>query len=205
MMKLFLAAAFLSLTAQAQIQAPVDLILDASPASLRYVGKKLMSGSISVKSCIFENDKVVVIYGNCTKKEAPATNIRILSRTGGMVAVSIENSDATERKGSISTLRRSSYDGSFTVAYKLTPPVDSTNPDRIDVLAGGYPDLCYTSADLQPTRGTPGYGKPKTGCTGSLISAQQEWMNLGFPFWEEPGEDWYQFLRSMRSITAQIP
>lgn len=205
-MKLIIALAlFLSLSAQAQIVAPTDLVLDAAPQSLRFIGKKLMKGSISIKSCIFENDKVIVIYGNCTKKEAPATNIRILSRTGGMVALSIENSDATERKGSISTLRRSNYDGSWSVSFKASPAIQSTNLEGLDAIASGYHDLCYTSADLNPLPGTPGHLEPKTGCTGSLKSEINTWNETGLSFWEEPGQDWYSFLREMRLITSKIP
>lgn len=205
-MKTILSAALLfSSSVFAQIPAPTDFILDAAPSSLRFIGKKLMKGSISVKSCVFENDRVIVIYGNCTKREAPATNIRILSRTGGMIAVSIENSDATEKKGSISTLTRASYDGSFTVSYKLTPPVENTNLDLIDEIASGRSDICYTSADLQPIRGNPGYGAPKSGCFGTLEAMREEWMSLGLSFWQEPGADWYQFLRDMRRITSTLP
>jgi hypothetical protein len=193
------------LSAKAQIVSPIDFILDSHPSSLRFVGKKLMTGSISIKSCVFENAKVVVIYGNCTKKEAPATNIRILSRTGGMVTLTIENTDATERRGSISTLTRSNYDGSWSVSYKLSPAFNSENLETIDAIASGHHDLCYTSADLQPFRGTPGYGKPVTGCSGILRSQTEDWRAQGLSFWEEPGKDWYQFLKIMREITSQIP
>ncbi len=206
-MKTFLAATLLlSFSALAQIPHPTDLILDAEPASLRLIGKKLMKGSISVKSCVFENEKVVVVYGNCTaRKEAPATSIKILSKSGGMLSLYIENSDAMEKRGAISTHPRSNYDRSWSVSFKSTPAVMSSDIDAIDTISSGNYDLCYTSADLQPLPGTPEFGKSKSACTGELGAELGNWRSLGLEFWQEPGPDWYQFLRNMRALTSRIP
>lgn len=202
----FFTAAFFSLGAFAQIPNPNDLILDSAPSSLRFLGKKLMQGSISVKSCIFENDRVVVVYGNCTsRKEAPATSIKILSKSGGMISTYIENSDAMEKRGPISTHPRSNYDRSWKVSFIASPEILSSDLYEIESAMNAKTDICYTNADLQPLPGSPEFGNPRSACTGSLRNEIENWSSLGLEFWREPGQDWYRFLREMRQITSLIP
>lgn len=206
MKSFFFAAALVSFSAFAQIPHPTDLILEAEPSSLRLIGKKLMTGSISVKSCIFENDTVVVIYGNCTaRKEAPATSIKVLAKSGGTLSFYIENSDAMEKRGPISTHPRTNYDRSWSVSFKSSPAIEASDLDLIDRISSGNYDICYTSADLQPLPGTPEFGKARTSCLGSLSMEIENWNSLGLEFWREPGQDWYRFLREMRKITSTIP
>lgn len=197
----------LSFGAYAQIPHPADLLADAEPATLKFLGKKLLKNSISVKSCVFENDRVAVIYGNCIqRKEAPATSLYILSKAGGRLNVYIENSDAMEKSGSISTQPRSNYDRAFRVSYAPSAPFENFSVDEIDALAKTYlNDFCDTSVDPQPLPGSPEFGRPTTVCYGGLKSQRDEWNQTGFAFWQEPGESWYRFLREMRVLSSKIP
>lgn len=187
-----------SAAASAQLLTPEQALIDAAPQTLSYKGKLLLSGSISVKSCIFENQNSIVVFKNCTKKEAPATNIVIISKAGGLVQYTIENSAAMEARGSISTLSRRNYDRSWSVSFKPTAPV-MNNPSlaEVDRIAGAVGGSCYIGGMMQMS--------PNPTCFSEASEYSVEWENVAVSFWEEPGSIWYQFLRDMRVKVSALP
>lgn len=171
--------------------APLIALQEASASPLNFKGKMLMTGSISVKSCVFENQQVFVIYDNCTKRESPSTNFKILSKQGGMAAFTIENSAAMEARGTISNLKRPNYDRSWRVDFKpIAAPVSNISMIDLDRLISQVGGSC--------TIGGMMVNSPNPNCFSEARKYADQWEQLAVPFWSEPGQSFYQFLKDMR-------
>ncbi|MBY0413392.1 MAG: hypothetical protein K2Q18_04475, partial [Bdellovibrionales bacterium] len=95
---------------------PLEALEDLNSGELKFVGRDLMPGSGQNRSCIFENEKVYVIYHNCmsNKKEAPATDIEVLSKNGGVVNFYGENLDQGNDTA-FSKRKRDDYAGNWSI------------------------------------------------------------------------------------------
>lgn len=171
-----------------------------STGQLRYLGRGLLPGSDTVGSCVFFDGTNYVIVHACRRdgREAPATNIEIITPQGQKISYYIENSEATDRNvGMPSQVRRENYDRSFRISYqKMDPPPTpySLESMRAYLQRGqsDYSNVCYTGGMTLNQRDSLSV------CNRGVVSEFNSWQPAADAFYNEPGDAWYSFLRTMR-------
>ena len=178
---------------------PQEALADLNSENLKLVGKDFMPGDEKIQSCIFQNSKVYVIYEYCTKnrKEAEATSITIISKTGGETSFFLQNSDAVKKPAS--KAKRSEYDLSWTVTSKSTTPPKSNNVSGIKdyVNASADSNFCLIGKSLNITDGA----KPK--CNEEVTGDKDKWMKEAESFWKNPPESRYSTLGKLRGLVEK--
>lgn len=164
--------------------------------NLTYHGRGLLPGSDTVGSCVFSNAEVYVIIHACRRdgREAPATNIDIITRDGQKLNFYVETSAAMETSAGLpSRLRREQYDRGWRITYSEPGPVPS--PYSLESMRGylernRQAPACFIS-DMTGSSGTPS-------CLPGMEQARESFASGASGFHRDPGEGWYNFLRSMR-------
>lgn len=169
-----------------------------SSGELRYLGRGILPGSDTVGSCVFQNAEVYVIVHACRRdgREAPATNIDVLTRDGQKINYYIENSENTDRTvGLPSQVRRQNYDRAWRITYQRPGPPPATyslESMRAYLQGVNISSSCYTGGMNVSERDS------LTFCSGDMVQYQRSWEQDADAFYTEPGDVWYGFLRSMR-------
>lgn len=186
------------------VYTPQDAVSDALSSKLvfKYYAQLPGAGD-SVGSCVFANDKVLVVYNAClrSKKEAPATNIDIISFDGGMVSFYIENSERAGMKGKNSQLRREDYDGNWRVSFAQTNSAfrpEMSMSELRSYYVANYGVLAKSSCYVGGTL----VSNPIPRCKGRALEIQDAWGASAAEFWAQPDENWYTFQKLMRSEIA---
>lgn len=174
---------------------PQDALRDINSGKLTFMGRDLFPGSDQNRSCVYKSDTAYIIYGNCmsSKKEAPATDIEVISFDGGMIRFYVENG---KDPAPISTMPRSSYDSTWTVAFVPTAPIANATVNDLKAFktrfnpaktGGCWVGNAFSAQDMSTK------GKCYGGYNGGA-----EWIPSAESFWKDPGPDWVstkQYLR----------
>lgn len=178
---------------------PQDALKDINSGKLTFMGRDLFPGSDQNRSCVYKSDNAYIIYNNCmsSKKEAPATDIEVISFDGGLIRFYIENG---QNPAPISTMPRSEYDSSWNVSYSPSAPIkgatindlkaykEKFNPSK----SGG----CYVG-DSFGARNMNTTGKCYGGYNGG-----SEWLPGAESFWKNPGEEWLKTKQLLRKTVV---
>lgn len=179
---------------------PQNLVRDVLNGPLTFMGRDLLPGSDQNRSCVFRGATAYVIYTNCmgNKREAPATDIKVIPFTGGMISFYIENS--SQQNSPISTLQRSQYDSTWRVSMQPTPPTGTLNMDGVKSylqsattrMGGG----CFVGASM---------GAQDMAHRGACYGGYQNetWMSSARDFWQNPGAEWPQTLQRLRTTVSR--
>lgn len=177
---------------------PVQALAMVNSGQLKYNGRGMLPGSDTVGSCVYSNAQVYVIVHACRRdgREAPALNIDIITRDGQKTNFYIENSEQTDRTvGMPSQVRRQNYDRAWRVSYQQLGPVpetfsfDSMRP-YLQNGVGRIQHNCYVGGMMNQDGVAT--------CNGDLMNEQRNWGPGANEFYNEPGDAFYSFLRSMR-------
>jgi hypothetical protein len=172
---------------------------DVLSGSLEYVGTGHWPGIARMWTCVFRNERVVVVDAYCSISDSHAFRIDVLSPRRGYVRI------YAEADGPISVRDRALY-FSFDVATEAPPG-----------LATGIPPLALTMSyeqlrDYDQHRYDaylPGcYGgtknkQPIAGCLGSLAARKAEWTSQNRAFLEHASGDWYRVVRDLRALALR--
>lgn len=180
---------------------PQQAIEDINSGKLTFLGRDLFPGSDQNRTCVYKSETAYILYNNCmsSKKEAPATDIEVISFNGGIMKFYIENN---KTPGPISSNVRSQYDSTWTVSY-----LESVVPGDLNVqglirykqrfntsTTGGG---CYVGGSFQAQNMSE-----KGNCYGNLKGKADAWLSRSEDFWRNPGEDWYQSLKHLRKTVV---
>lgn len=179
---------------------PQNLVRDVLNGPLTFMGRDLLPGSDQNRSCVFRGPTAYVIYTNCmgNKREAPATDIKVIPFTGGMISFYVENS--SQLNTPISTLQRSQYDSTWRVSFQPTPATGTLNMDGVKSylqsattrMGGG----CFVGASM---------GAQDMAHRGACYGGYQNetWMNSAREFWQNPGDQWTPTLQRLRTTVSR--
>lgn len=174
---------------------PQTFLENLNENPLTFLGKGQFAGTRDGESCLYENEFYYVINVNCRTREAPAFKIHVISKTGGTLYISLENSQEVDDRTKISQTSRDQYDRTWLVNYRDTPP--PTQPFTMNT-ARSY-------LESNATRGVCSIGglmvsSPETNCSGASVSP--DWSRAASQFWRNPGSDWYGLVRDMTRRAA---
>lgn len=199
--KFFIVALIFSPSLALAQWSPEDFIRAANNETLIYQSRGLMSGSDSVKSCVFRNSQVIVVYDFCldSQQEAPALGIKIIRTQGGMLDLYIENSDGS---GKISQARRKAYDRNWRVSHYETSSLSLNSAT----------DFKSVNAHISKNKGKPycfvGGMMSKTGdpfCSAEVSSMYKNlWLSDALEFWKSPPEIWYELKKKLRKNIGDL-
>lgn len=178
---------------------PQDALRDINSGKLTFMGRDLFPGSDQNRTCVYKSDKAYILYNNCmsSKKEAPATDIEVISFDGGVIRFYVENG---QNPAPISTLPRSAYDSSWTVSFNPGPPPGSIGvaglkayKEKVNPSSSG--GCSVGNAFGAQNMNTKGF------CYGGYKSP--EWMPVAESFWKEPGDDWLKAKQLLRKTVVE--
>lgn len=177
--------------------------LELMNGPLTFLGRDLFPGSDQNRTCVYKSATAYILYGNCmaSKKEAAATDITVIDFNGGMTHYYIENN----HEGPISNDKRSDYDLSWTVDY-----IPSDVPGTLNV--SGLKNYIQTYDMTNNNKGACFIGgsmkakemSTRSQCFGAIkgTAAASEWSSSADEFWREPGQKWYDTLKSLRKTVV---
>lgn len=182
---------------------PQNALADINSGELKFIGRELLPGSGQNLTCIFQNAKAYVLYNNCmaNRKEAPATDIDVISKKGGAVRFYVEMFD-TDKK--MSQLKRDEYtNGTFSVSYTKTKPPGVLNVaktiDFVEKNNNNY-NACFIGSTFQASDKTA-----KATCMGELKEKSSEWTTSTESFWLNPTQEWYATQSKLRKLVETTP
>ena len=198
-MKSLLSIAFFFITLTTQAADPVaytpnEAIADALSSPLHFVGKGKLYGYDTISSCLYRNDKVLVLHGYCISPEAPAADIQIYSPARGqVVAMHAESyNDATP----ISLANPKSYPPEYWYIFlgtlqegelSLTSSF-SDFANFYEARYSKYPPNCIT-------------GLNGTKCDAPLKEFAQRWLPAAVSFRKNPSTAWKNMLNTVKALT----
>jgi len=187
--------------AHAQMATPAESIDLALAKPLQYVGMYVDPGSESgtMKTCVFRNEDVTVIYEYCRKVEAPAVSIRIyVNESNSSVNMYAEGAlDASQ-------IRRDFY---FDPLWRVRAAfnTESYKPDMIVAEMRAYDE--ETAQQLGCSvffmEGMDLIQRCFAG-SGMDEEATAAWVEKASAFWHKPSESWYTFQKLMRTKVKAV-
>ena len=183
-----------------EIFTPQQALIDLNAEDLKFVGRELMPGSGQNRSCLFQNSKVIVIYDNCmsSKKEAPVTGIKIISKRGGEMEFYVENASS----GSVSKMTRSQYDSTWRISYSdSNPPAASTVNGVKKYMQDNEVNqkFCYIGESFKANV------EAQATCSAAIAFDKTKWTNSAESFWQNPPEAWYTTQTKLRKLVEKAP
>lgn len=184
------------------IYTPQEAVQDMK-SPLRFLGRDLFPGSDSNRTCVFKAERAYILYYNCMKdrKEAPATEIEVISFGGGIVRFYVENNKVITR---ISQTPRSKYDSTWSLNY-----YPSQAPGDLDITQlRAYKEKFHPAAPggacwIGGTGGAQDMSS-KVSCFGQIKSQQGNWAPSAESFWKDPGEDWPKVQQLLRNQVETV-
>ncbi len=185
-----------SLAAHAQLATPVEAIDLAMAKPLKYVGLYKSPGSESgtMKSCVFRNDDVTVVYEYCRKVEAPAVSLRIFVHASNS-SVNIYAEGALDP----SQIRRDFYfDPLWRVrsAFNLPSFKLAMTPAELRAYEIETKNQIGCSVFFMENMGLYERCFADSGMDEAATAA---WIEKTSAFWHEPSESWYEFQKLLRT------
>ena len=185
-----------SIAAHAELATPVEAIELAMAKPLKYVGLYKSPGSESgtMKSCVFRNEDVTVIYEYCRKVEAPAVSIRIFVNAA-------KSSINMYAEGGLdpSTIRRDAYfDPLWRVraAFNLPSYKVGMTPAQLRAYEAETKNQIGCSVFFMQNMGLFERCFADSGMDEESAAV---WIEKTGAFWQEPSESWYEFQKLMRT------
>jgi hypothetical protein len=163
---------------------------------LRLVGKGAWHGLSGSLSCVYRNDRVLVVDEYCRQREMNAFGVIIVSPTRGRVSIFVEG------KAPISKLERRDY-LTFTGRSEILDPRRSLSLEmsvedlsQYHAFAGRFAPFCDVALRQGQKRG---------GCIKPLVPLYPayEAQNLGFI--TAPPPTWTSFVRSLIELRRRLP
>ncbi|MBY0515632.1 MAG: hypothetical protein K2P81_01900 [Bacteriovoracaceae bacterium] len=189
----------------ASVYTPQQALEDINAGKLKFLGRDLFPGSDQNRTCVFKTERAYVLYRNCmaNRKEAPATDIEVISFEGGVVGWYVENYQNTER---ISKMPRSSYDGTWRISAYASP---SLSPDMNltqlkDYMATNIVGNTNGACWIGSTGGAKDMST-KAKCFGSVGSRQAQWAPEAESFWMNPPDSWVKTHQDLRKQVETVP
>lgn len=177
--------------------------LELMNGPLKFIGRDLFPGSDQNRTCVYKSATAYVLYGNCmaSKKEAAATDITVIDFNGGMTHYYIENN----HESPISNDTRDKYDLSWTVDYI---PTDAPGDLNVKGLMSYYDSYsmnnnrkgaCFIGGSMKAKDMSQ-----RSQCFGAIKGTQaaSDWSSAADEFWREPGQKWYDTLKSLRKTVV---
>lgn len=182
---------------------PQKALADINSGELKFIGRELMPGSGQNRTCIYQNAKVYVLYNNCmaSRKEAPATDIEVISKEGGSMKFYVEIFDAGKP---MSKLNRDEYKrGTFSLAYTKTPPPGNLNVSKmVSYLKSNEinGNACFIGETFKPQN-----VNTKAACIGGIENKVSDWAPSAESFWSNPPQEWYSTQSKLRKLVETTP
>lgn len=183
---------------------PQNALSDINSGDLKFIGRELMPGSGQNRTCIYQNAKVYVLYNNCmsNRKEAPATDIEVISKQGGTVKFYVEMFNTGGKK--MSKLTRDEYkSGTFSVVYTKTPPPGNLNVKKtIDFVKSNEinGNACFIGSTFKAHD-----MNTKATCIGGEVDKVSDWAPSAESFWKNPPQEWYTTQSKLRKLVETTP
>jgi hypothetical protein len=200
--------------------APSDAIADASRTPLEHIGTGVWPGIFQIPSCVYRNDRVIVVDVYCTLKEINSFSIVVLHPTRGRVKVYAEarapistlqrhqylqwkaQADDPPRPGQVSPPLRTSMTFKEIIkyeedAYKADLPacwIDSWSARTFP--PGTAP---HVSKSFEKTRAASGRGQ----CRRKTAGIEAAWAPLAAAFERDPPPEWYPLVRRLRELAQK--
>lgn len=185
-----------TVSAQAQMATPAEALDLALAKPLEYVGTYLDPGSESgtMKTCVFRNTDVTVIYEYCRKVEAPAVSVRIYDHaTNSSVNIYAEGSLDASR------IRRDFYfDPLWRVRAAFNAPSFKAELTLDELRAYDAETAQQLGCSVFFMEGMDLIERC-FGESGMDEEAAAAWIEKASAFWHRPSESWYQFQKLMRT------
>jgi hypothetical protein len=176
---------------------PAEAVADVLSSPLEYVGRGPWFGMARWESCLYRNQRVLVVDVYCSRAWPEAFSVRVFSANRGRANFYLESeTPATE-------LDRDRYDPSSWKIEVEPPPSRDALPIRVhldmsfdelrDYEEGRYQlylPACYTAG-----------GSAR--CHSDLSSAREAWAAATETFWKEPGQAWQQLIARMRALAEK--
>ncbi len=176
-----------------------EAVADVLSGPLTYLGTGPWTGNQRFKACAYRNERVLVVDGYCTIKEAKAFKVEVFSPTRGRVRL------YAEAKAPISTITRRHY---FTFTGGSEPPPRARTRLPPVTLTMSFPELlaydqrryqafppsCFGGVEVHKRQG---------GCLGELAGRRTEWAKTNQPFLKEPPAAWYRIISDLRAQARQ--
>lgn len=190
-----------TLSAHAQMATPAESIDLAMAKPLEYVGMYLDPGSESgtMKTCVFHNEDVTVLYEYCRKVEAPAVSIRIyVNESGSSVNMYAEGAlDASQ-------IRRDFYfDGLWRVRAAFNTASYKPDMTLAELRAYDEETAQQLGCSVFFMEGMDLIQRCFAG-SGMDEEATAVWVEKASAFWHKPSESWYAFQKLMRTKVKAV-
>lgn len=159
---------------------------------LHYIGKGLLYGSISIDSCLFANDKVLVLHRYCTQPEVGAGDVTVYSveRKQSLNIHAESPNNATP----ISQTDPSTYPSEYWYMDLLSLDPEISLDMSFDSFAKIYQKtlsspvpMCLVSSEF-------------TQCDPAMESYASVWLPSTLEFRKSPGAAWQQTLRLLKNL-----
>lgn len=195
-------------SANPAILTPQSALAEINSGNLKFVGRDLMPGSDKNRSCIYQNDKVYVIYNNCmsSRSEAPATDIEVISKAnGGKMTFYLEIFRDNGNKKPMSKMVRDEYkSGTFRLTYVNTPtPPKNMNVSQIKQYLSDSQDnrnACWMGSDFESAN-----MNTKAQCLETPSTTYNNWAPSAESFWKNPPQEWYSTQSKLRKLVETTP
>ncbi len=188
---------FITLTTQAAdstAYTPNEAIADALSSPLHFVGKGKLYGYDTISSCLYRNDKVLVLHGYCISPEAPAADVQIYSPARGqVVAVHAESlNDATP----ISLTNPKTYPPEFWYIFLGSLQAGELS---LETNFSDFANFYENRYSKYPPNCIVGYSGKK--CDAPLEEYAQKWLPSALAFRKNPSTAWKNMLNTVKAIS----
>jgi len=180
---------------------PQQALEDINSGKLTFMGRDLFPGSDQNRTCVYKSETAYILYNNCmsSKKEAPATDIEVISFNGGIMKFYVENGKIPDP---ISTLDRSQYDSTWTVSYLESAVPGALNVNDLKRYKERFNTSqnkggCYVGGSFQAQNMSQ-----KGVCYGNLKDKAPNWIRSSETFWRNPGEEWNKTKKYLRKTVV---
>ncbi|HMI89957.1 MAG TPA: hypothetical protein VK509_01275 [Polyangiales bacterium] len=184
---------------QAEMYSPEEALRDVMSGALEYLGTGRWPGIERSRSCVFRNQRVLVVNVYCSVTEAYAFRLDVYSPQRGRVRIYAEST------GPISIRDRALY-MTFTAESEAPPgPLLRAPPIALSMSLEqlqSYEQQRY-DAFLPGCYGGVRHNEPIGGCLGPLAPHHDAWAAYNRAFLAHANADWYQVVRQMRELAKR--
>jgi hypothetical protein len=187
-------------TAVERLYGTDEALRDALSSPWRYVGTGRWPGINRMYSCVFRNERVLVVNVYCGKTDARAFRVDIYSPKRGRLRI------YAEAKGPILGRTRQQY---FTfMAESEPPPGPEAHLAELSLTMSfaqlrAYDEQRYR-AYLPACFGGQEHTRTRGACVGALASRGAQWAQQNRAFLERASSDWYRVIRELRTLATRV-
>lgn len=184
--------------ARAKLYEAAEALRDILSSPLQHVGTGRWPGIQRSYTCVFRNERVLVVDVYCGVAPGQAVRVDVYSEKRGRVSIYAEG------KVPIASRRRADY---FTFMTESTPLPDPATrlvaPTLLTSFAALYDyERRRYEAFLPVCYGGQERGEQKRGCMGALAAREPEWIARNGAFFDRASEDWYRVVAEVRTLAV---